>query len=137
MTDRELTGTSFYQFLGENKLMGSRCRSCGALHVPPRPMCPHCHSAETTWEEMSGEGSLVAFTTVHIAPTTMIEAGYDRKNPYCVGIVRLVEGPTISAQIVGVDATRPHEITIGMPLRTAFHRRGEGDKVQIHLAFEG
>ena len=56
---------------------------------------------------MSGEGKLLAFTTVHIAPTAMIEAGYDRKNPYCTGIVQLDEGPAISAQILGVDPTKP------------------------------
>ena len=73
-----------------------------------------------TGVEMSGKGELVAFTTVHIAPTAMIEAGYGRKNPYCTGIVQLDEGPAISAQILGVDAARPQEIEIGMPLRVTF-----------------
>ena len=136
MGDREFTGSSFYQFLGESKLMGSRCQSCGALHVPPRAMCPACYGEEMEWAEMSGEGKLVAFTTVHIAPTLMIEAGYDRKNPYCTGIVHLTEGPAISAQILGVDPTRPQEIEIGTPLRVAFVRRGEGETERTYLAFE-
>jgi hypothetical protein len=136
MAEKAFTGTSFYQFLEENKLMGSRCQSCEALHVPPRAICPACYGEGMEWVEMSGEGTLLAFTTVHIAPTAMIEAGYGRKNPYCAGIVQLSEGPAISAQILGVDPTRPQEIEIGMPLRVAFVQRGEGEQARTYLAFE-
>ena len=85
---------------------------------------------------MSGEGKLVAFTTVHIAPTAMIEVGYGRDNPYCTGVVQLDEGPAISAQLVGVDATQPESITIGMPVRVVYVQRGEGEKQRAYLAFE-
>ena len=136
MGDKAFTGSSFYQFLGESKLMGSRCQSCGALHLPPRALCPACYSEEMAWEEMSSDGKLLAFTTVHIAPTAMIEAGYDRKNPYCTGIVQLAEGPAVSAQILGVDSARPQEIEIGAPLRMTFVRRGEGEGARTYLAFE-
>jgi uncharacterized OB-fold protein len=66
----------------------------------------------------------------------MIEAGYDRKNPYCTGIVQLEEGPAISGQILGVDPTRPEEIEIGTPMRAAFVQRGEGEHARTYLAFE-
>jgi uncharacterized OB-fold protein len=99
-------------------------------------MCPACFGEEMAWEEMSGHGKLVAFTTVHIAPTAMLEAGYDRKNPYCAGIVQLAEGPAISAQILGIDASRPEEIGIGMPVHIAFVQRGEGEARQTYLGFE-
>jgi uncharacterized OB-fold protein len=136
MGDREFTGSSYYQFLEENQLMGSRCQSCGALHVPPRPICTTCYGEEMGWVELSGEGKLVAFTTVHIAPTAMIEAGYGRNNPYCTGIVELAEGPAISAQILGVDPTKPQEIEIGTPLRVAFVQRGDAEAERTYLAFE-
>jgi hypothetical protein len=131
-----MTGEAFYQFLDEEKLMGGRCQSCGALHLPPRALCPACYSDKLEWEQISGKGKLVAFTTVHIAPTAMIEAGYGRKNPYCTGIVQLDEGPSISAQITGVDPAAPEEIEIGAPVRVAFVRRGEEDNEQAFLAFE-
>jgi len=130
------TSAAFYGFLNEHRLMGSRCQSCGALHLPPRALCPACYGEEMEWEEMSGEGKLVAFTTIHIAPTAMIEAGYGRDKPYCTGIVQLAEGPAISAQIVGVDATKPDQIAIGTPVRVAFVQRGEGEGQRTYLAFE-
>jgi uncharacterized OB-fold protein len=136
MADRAFNGTSFYEFLAENKLMGSRCRSCGALHLPPRALCPDCYGDEMEWVETGGAGKLLAFTTVHIAPTAMIEAGYGRDKPYCAGIVQLAEGPAISGQILGVDPARPQEIEIGTPLRVAFVQRGEGETRRTYLAFE-
>lgn len=136
MAEPEFTSAAFYEFLNRHKLMGSRCRSCGALHVPPRSLCPACLGQEMEWAEMGGSGSLVAFTTIHIAPTTMIEAGYGKDNPYCTGIVQLAEGPAISAQILGVDARQPAQIAVATPLRLAFMERGEGDKRRTYLAFE-
>ena len=133
---RSFTATSFNQFLGEKKLMGSRCQSCGTLHLPPRALCPVCYGEEMEWEEMSGQGKLVAFTTIHIAPTAMIEAGYDRENPYCVGIVELEDGSRISAQILGVDAAQPERIAIGTLLKVSFIERGTGEQKKTFLAFE-
>ncbi len=135
MSEPEFTSASFYQYLAEHKLMGSRCPSCGGLHVPPRPLCPACQGEEMEWVEMSGSGTLLAFTTISIAPTAMIEAGYGKDNPYCTGIVLLEEGPTISAQILGVDVRQPAQIAIGTPLRVAFVERGEGDRRRTYLAF--
>jgi uncharacterized OB-fold protein len=136
VSEREFTSASFYKFIGEHKLMGSRCRSCGALHLPPRPLCPACHGEKLEWIEMSGQGELRAFTAVHIAPTAMIEAGYGQNNPYCSGIVQLDDGPAISAQILGVDPTQPEQISVGMPLKVAFVDRGSDEQKRTFLAFE-
>ncbi len=136
MGERGFDATSFYEFLGEHRLMGSRCRSCGALHVPPRPLCPACYSQEMAWEQLGGEGKLAAFTTIYIVPTAMLEAGYGRDNPYCTGIVQLAEGPAISAQILGADPRQPEQVQIGTSLRVAFVDRGEGEKRRTYLAFE-
>jgi uncharacterized OB-fold protein len=133
---REHNGTSFYEYLGESRLMGSRCSDCDALFVPPRPLCSSCYGEQMTWEEMSGAGELIGFTTVHIAPTAMIEAGYDRNNPYCTGVVRLAEGPAISAQIVGVDPSQPETIDVGAAVRATFIERSHGDGVGVFLGFE-
>jgi len=133
---RDFTSASFYAYLDEHKLMGTRCQSCGALHLPPRPICTACHSKDLAWAELSGQGQLIAFTTVHIAPTAMLAEGYGRDNPYCTGIVQLKEGPAISAQILDVDARRPESIKIGTSLDVAFIERGTEKAKQTFLAFK-
>jgi len=65
----------------------------------------------------------------------MVEAGYGRDNPYCVGVVELEEGPRISAWISGVDTARPQTIAVGAPLAVEFIDRGEGEDRRVFLAF--
>jgi uncharacterized OB-fold protein len=133
--NKEFTHAAYHRLLKEKKLMCSQCESCGTLHLPPRPLCTACYSDDMQWVALSGQGKLLAFTTVHIAPSAMIEAGYGRDNPYCTGIVQLQEGPAISAQILGVDATHPEQIVIGTPLQATFVERDEADGKQTYLAF--
>jgi uncharacterized OB-fold protein len=136
MSDLPFNSTSFYKFLDEGKLMGSRNRTSGKLYVPPRTFCSTSHNDNMEWVEMSGKGELAAFTVITIAPTHMIEAGYGRKNPYCTGIVKLEEGASISGQILGVDVSKPESIKIGTPVKVKVIERGEGDKKHNCLAFE-
>ena len=130
------TAAAFNKFLSEHKLCGTRCTACETLHLPPRPICPACLSDKIEWVELSGRGTLNAFTVVHIMPPDMIAAGYDRKHPYCVGIVQLDEGPSISAQILGLEETPPEQIAIGTSLHADFIERGEGEKRRTYLAFK-
>ncbi|MEZ4519779.1 MAG: Zn-ribbon domain-containing OB-fold protein [Chloroflexota bacterium] len=134
--ERSFTATSFQAYLDEGKLMGSRCVETGEIFVPPRPICPHTYSTNMEWVELSGKGKLVAYTSVYIGTTPMVEAGYDRKNPYCSGVVELAEGPRFSAQITGVDAAHPETIHIGQALAAGFVERGEGETRHAHLIFE-
>lgn len=134
--ERPFTAASFQIFMNEGKLMGSRNRATGEMFVPPRPIDPRTHGDDMEWVELSGRGKLAAFTSVYIGTSAMIDAGYDRSNPYIAGIVELEEGPRISAQIVGVDSLRPEIEWIGRPVRASFIERGEGDKRRAYLAFE-
>ena len=136
MNDRAFTEESFQLFMSEGKLMGSRSKVTGEIYIPPRPMCPRTFSMDMEWVELSGKGELAAFTAVYIGPTAMIDAGYDRTNPYCSGIVRLVEGPSISAQILGVDASQPQSIAIGTPLQVSIIERNLDEETpRFYLAF--
>ncbi len=132
----EFTSAEYYNFLAQQKLMGSRCRTNGKLYVPPRAMCPESHSTDMEWAEMSGKGNLRAYTVIAVGPTAMVEEGYNIKNPYCAGVVKLEEGPSVTGQILGVDVAHPETIKIGMSLKATFVERGEGDERRTYLAFE-
>lgn len=135
MSDDDFSRTGFEAYLREHRLMGARCAACGQVYLPPRPLCGQCFSADMEWVEMQGTGRLAAFTTIHIAPTAMINAGYGRDNPYCAGIVQLDNGPAISAQIVGVEAQDPAGIKIGIPLKAQYIDRQVGEEIKTFLAF--
>ena len=132
MADRPFSDIAFEKYLTEEKLMGSRCLKCGALFVPPRPICIDCRGSEMKWAELSGKGSLAAFTCISVGPAFMRTEGYDRHNPYCSGVVALEEGGRVDARIEGVDPKRPETIQVGMPLRVAYLHRGAS---KTYLAF--
>ena len=136
MSDCNLESKSFFQALEQDTLIGSRCLNCGHLSIPQRTICRVCHSDQAEMVEFSGHGRLAAFTVIYVPPTEMAEAGFDAKNPYCVGIVTLEEGPRVSAQIVNVDLADPSKIKIGMPVRNTIFERGPDDKRKKVLAFE-
>ena len=54
MDERPFSDISYEWFLNEERLMGSRCTTCGALFVPPRPICIRCHGTDMVWVEMEG-----------------------------------------------------------------------------------
>jgi uncharacterized protein len=135
MSDARFNDISYQRFLGQEKLMGCRCRSCGELSVPPRPLCTRCYGEDLEWVEYRGRGRLAAFTCIRVVPPTMQAWGYGRQNPYCSGVVELDEGGRVVALIDGVDPTRPDDIQVGMPLTVAYRHRGEGDARTTILAF--
>lgn len=135
MSDRPFSDISYEQFLNEEKLMGSRCKKCGRLYLPPRPLCIECNSFDMEWEEIKGEGKLAAFTSIAVGPPFMAAEGYGRKNPYCSGVVELGEGVRVDARIEGFDNTRPETIRIGTPVKAEFLHRGEGENLKTYLAF--
>ena len=134
-SSRPFSDHSFEQFLGEERLMGSRCRSCNALHVPPRSLCPKCYGVAMQWEEMSGSGRLAAFTSIGIGPSFMADEGYDRHNPYCTGVIELSENARVVARIEGVDAAKPETIAVGTEMAVRFLHRGDADRRRTFLAF--
>ena len=136
MQERPFSDISYEQFLNEEKLMGSKCKKCGSLFLPPRPICIKCSSHEMEWVEMKGKGKLLAFTCIAVGPPFMMKEGYNRKHPYCTGVVELEEGVRVVARIEGVDTTKPEGIKIGTPLTVEFLHRGEGERRTTFLAFK-
>lgn len=136
MWERPLSDISFDQFLREEKLMGSQCTKCGALYTPPRSICVKCYNRELQWVEMIGTGKLIAFTCIYIAPKMMADEGFNRDNPYCVGVVELKEGTRVNARIEGIDPRKPEDIKVGMPVRVKYLHKGNKKNAHTVLAFE-
>jgi uncharacterized OB-fold protein len=136
MEQRAFSDHSYNQYLNEEKLMGSRCKGCGARYVPPRLLCVKCYGSDMEWVEMKGKGKLAAFTAITIAPPFMMAQGYDRKHPYCSGVVELEEGGRVDARIEGVDLAHPESIKVGTPMKVKFIHRQGTEKPETYLAFE-
>ncbi len=136
MNDKPFNDDSYEQFLNSGKIMGSKCKKCGALSLPPRPLCVSCFGSQMEWVQFKGNGKLAAFTSIVVAPPPMAREGFGRNNPYVVGVVELQEGVKIVARITGVDAKKPEQIKVGTVLNPEFIQKGEGPNKQTSLAFK-
>ena len=136
MEERPFSALTFHKYLDEDKLMGSTCKKCNILYLPPRPICLKCHGTDMEWTEIKGKGKLATFTCIYVGPASMTAQGFDRKNPYCSGVVELEEGVKIDARIVGVDTSKPENIKIGTPVTVEFLHHGEEDNTETTLAFK-
>ena len=102
-------------------LVGEVCPHCQAKIFPARDVCPHCGSEAKTAYAFSGKGEVYSYTTIYDAP-----AGYDETAPYTVALVKLEEGPLVTAQLTDLGE---QPVEIGMPVEMITRRlRQDGDE---------
>ncbi|MGQ9833462.1 MAG: Zn-ribbon domain-containing OB-fold protein [Candidatus Villigracilaceae bacterium] len=89
-------------------LVGETCPHCDAKIFPPRDVCPTCGGEAKTQYTFSGRGEVFSYTTIYEAPS-----GYDETAPYTVALVKLEEGPIITAQLTDLG---DQPVEIGMPV---------------------
>jgi uncharacterized OB-fold protein len=110
-------------------LVGEVCPHCEVKIFPPRDICPDCGEDARTTFQFSGQGEIYSFTTVSDAP-----AGHEENAPYTVALVRLKEGPMVSAQLTDVGTGG---IEIGMPVEMVTRKlRSEGDRGMLVYGYK-
>jgi len=102
-------------------LVGEVCPHCQAKIFPARDVCPECGGEAKTAFKFSGKGEVYSFTTMYSVP-----AGFEQNAPYTVALVKLEEGPIITAQLTDVGE---REVKIGTPVEMVTRRiRQDGDE---------
>ncbi|MCC7355451.1 MAG: Zn-ribbon domain-containing OB-fold protein [Anaerolineae bacterium] len=110
-------------------LTGEICEECGTKIFPPRDVCPECVKPARTPYTFSGKGEVYSYTTLYDAP-----AGFQQFAPYTVALVKLAEGPLITAQLTDVD---PEEVSIGMPVEMTTRKVSvEGNEGLIQYGYK-
>jgi uncharacterized protein len=115
-------------------LGGSKCTVCGTAYFPPRLVCPTCsHHRQSIGKmvpfQLSGDGEVFSFTVVHDPAE-----GFELQVPYVVALVRTVEGPVLTGQVVDIE---PDQARIGMKVRATFRKlREEGKAGVIHYGYK-
>jgi len=102
-------------------LVGEVCPHCEAKIFPRRDVCPSCGGEAKTLYTFSGKGEVYSYTTIYEAPS-----GYDETAPYTVALVKLVEGPLVTAQLTDLG---DQPVEIGMPVEMVTRKlRSDGDE---------
>jgi len=120
--EQKLYFKDYNEALKQNKLLGLKCRVCGAITVPPKMVCRQCASPDMEIVELKGSGKIRTFTTVFVAAE-----GREGEVPYIIVMVELEEGPWIMGNLEGIDPKQASMKIIGKKVKMG-HKVFPGDK---------
>lgn len=107
-------------------LVGEVCPHCNEKIFPPRDVCPYCGGEAKKEYTLSGRGEVYSYTMMQDAPS-----GFENTTPYMVALVKLEEGPVVTAQLTDLGG---EPVKIGMPVEMVTRKiRSDGDERGILL----
>jgi hypothetical protein len=96
--EQKLYFKDYNEALKQNRILGLKCKACGALTVPPKMTCRQCGSFDMEVVEVKTTGKIRTFTTVFVGAE-----GRENEVPYILVIVELDEGPWLMGNLDGID----------------------------------
>ena len=108
--------------INEGELPIQRCKQCGTLHHPPRPMCWKCQSLEWDFTVSSGKGTVYSYVVMHRPQFP----GYEY--PLVAAVIDLEEGTRIVSNLAGIE---PDKVEIGMPVKVSIENVDEELKLPL------
>lgn len=92
----------FWDACRKHKFQFQKCAQCGSMRWPPAFICPHCHSGEYRWVEVSGRGKIYTYAVIHRA----YRPEFADDLPYVTAIIELEEGVRMLSNIIECDPAR-------------------------------
>jgi len=99
----------------EGRFELQQCEACGAFQYPPREACHQCVSPHLHWTPQSGEGTLLALTTLHHSNDLF----FRERLPWRLGLVKLDCGPSVIVHLHGEVGEAPTRLHVGARLDRA------------------
>ncbi len=115
------------QNIQDESFKAYKCSSCGAVYALPSGVCYSCGGNEMEWTHITGKGTLISYTVIHIAPDE-----FQAEVPYYIGIVELDEDTRITCRLKGFDPEKPEEVKLGIPVIIDYEHDESGN---TYLAF--
>ncbi len=106
----------FWDGLKAHEVRIQQCEDNGHWLFFPRSHCPTCGSRRLAWRNVSGEGTLYAYTIARVP--TLPE--FTDEMPQLLAVVRLDEGPHLNTTLVGIDEAA---LRVGLRVRPVFDER--------------
>ncbi len=93
--------------------VGSRCRSCGTVNLPPQRVCVQC----ATVDQM--DDAPFADATARVATYTIDHLAYSLQQPVVAAVVDFDQGGRFACELADVE---PDSVAIGQELEMTFRR---------------
>ncbi|MGV9199610.1 MAG: Zn-ribbon domain-containing OB-fold protein [Promethearchaeia archaeon] len=104
----------FIDLMNEKKLLGTKCKKCGKIWMPPRIACSDCYE-NTEWIELPHTGVIDVSTIVWYTTSDFIQ-----NVPYGIAFIRLDKADTAMLQGIFSENLVPSKIKKGERVRAVF-----------------
>ncbi len=114
-----IAGEKFFNEIKENgRILGSKCKHCEDIYVPPRLYCEKCFEKLVEWVSVGTKGAVYTFTVAYIDIN-----GAKLKEPVIYALIKFddVEGGLIHK----LGDIKPHEVEIDMRVEAVFKPQSE------------
>ena len=98
-------------------LIGNKCMICNKTYFPPKEACPFCRRKSIGKMQdliLKGYGEILTYSIIYSSTEN-----FQKQVPYIIAIIKLDEGPNITAQIVDCELG---DIKIGMKVEKTFRK---------------
>lgn len=99
----------FIECAKRGKILAAKCKRCNNTQLATILFCLKCNSDELEHVELDGEGRVVTYTILHVAPE-----GYEKYSPYAWVILES-NGLNISGFLEGVKS--PSELPLNSKVK--------------------
>jgi len=107
----------FIELKNNKKLLGTKCKKCGKVWMPPRINCSECYE-DTDWIELPHSGTIQVSTIVWYGAAEFIQ-----NVPYGCAFIKLDEADTSLFQGVFSENLVPSKIRKGQRVKAVFKKR--------------
>jgi uncharacterized OB-fold protein len=110
----------FLELMNNKKILGTKCKKCGKVWLPPRINCSDCYIS-TDWVEVKHTGVIEVSTIVWYTTSAFI-----KNIPYATGYIRLDGADTALLQGIFSENLGPSKIKKGKHVRAVFLKERQG-----------
>ncbi|MGQ4874663.1 MAG: Zn-ribbon domain-containing OB-fold protein [Promethearchaeia archaeon] len=110
----------FIELMKNKKILGTKCKKCGKVWLPPRIACSDCYE-DTEWVEVKQTGEIMVSTIVWFSTSAFIQ-----RIPYGCAFIKLDGADTAMFQAVFSQNLVPSKIKKGRKVKAVFKKEREG-----------
>jgi len=110
----------FIELMKNKKILGTKCKKCGKVWMPPRINCSDCYE-DTDWLELKQTGVIEVSTIVWYTTSAFIQAV-----PYGIAFIKLDGAETAFNQGIFSENLVPSKIKKGQRVRAVFQKERQG-----------
>lgn len=107
----------FIELMNNKKILGTKCKKCGKIWMPPRINCSECFE-DTDWVEMPHTGVIKVSTIVWYTTSAFIQSV-----PYGIAFIQLDKADTGMLQGIFSENLVPSKVKKGQRVKAVFKKK--------------